>query len=90
MLTCKEASLLISEQMDNKLAWRKRIALRIHVSLCHRCSKYLQDLKKLRVFIQKSVKHCAGSNLNAMKLSDQERNRINAALKAVSKPDDNI
>jgi hypothetical protein len=90
MLTCKEASSLISEQMDNKLAWRKRMALRIHVILCHRCVKYMQDLKKLREFIKNSVKHDAGSNLDTTKLSDHERNRINAVLKSVSKPDDNM
>ena len=55
MLNCKEASLLASKQMDSKLTWRELIALRLHVSLCDLCSRYLNDLKKLHLIMRKTA-----------------------------------
>lgn len=88
MLTCKEASLLASKQMDVKLTWRERIALRLHVGMCDMCNRYLKDLKKLRMFLQKAGATDALGSLDTYKLSEQDRTRIQQALHAECHPDE--
>lgn len=88
MLTCKEASLLASKQMDVKLTWRERIALRLHVGMCDLCSRYLKDLKKLRMFLQKAGATDALGSLDSYKLPEQDRVRIQQALHAECHPDE--
>ncbi|CAG7855963.1 hypothetical protein MCAMS1_00289 [biofilm metagenome] len=83
MLTCKEASLLASKQMDVKLTWRERIALRLHIGLCDMCGRYVKDLKKLRMFLKKTgASSDALASLDTYKLSEQDRGRIQQALHA--------
>jgi hypothetical protein len=80
MLTCKEASLLVSKQMDVKLIWRERMALRLHVGMCDLCRRYMKDLKMLRIFLQKTgITHASGL-LDTYKLSEHDRSRIQQAL----------
>jgi hypothetical protein len=80
MLNCKEASLLASKQMDSKLTWRERIGLRLHVSLCDLCSRYLKDLNQLRVIMRKTPMEEASALPETIKLSEQDRLRIHNAL----------
>ncbi len=88
MLTCKEASLLASKQMDVKLTWRERIALRLHLGMCDLCGRYMKDLKKLRLFLQKAGATDALGSLDSYKLSEQDRARIQHALHAECHPDE--
>lgn len=88
MLTCKEASLLASKQMDVKLTWRERIALRLHLGMCDLCGRYMKDLKKLRLFLQKAGVTDALALLDTYKLSEQDRARIQHALQAECRPDE--
>ncbi len=48
MLSCKEASRLMSEALDRKLAVRERIALRMHVVICAGCTRVEKQLAFLR------------------------------------------
>lgn len=88
MLTCKEASLLTSKQMDVKLTWQQRIALRLHLGMCDLCGRYMKDLKKLRIFLQKADATDTLSSLEIYKLSEQDRTRIQQALHAECHPDE--
>lgn len=85
MLTCKEASFLASKKMDSKLAWRERVALRLHVSICKLCRRYLKGLEKLRKIMRK-----AGGSGNTylpdtVRLSVQDRKRIEQVLQETAK-----
>ena len=40
MLSCKEATRRVSEGLDRKLPFWRRIGLRLHVAMCRRCSRY--------------------------------------------------
>lgn len=48
MLTCKQASLLMSQEQDRRLRLRERIGLRLHVMICDACSNYRRQLAFLR------------------------------------------
>ena len=48
MLTCKEASRLSSEALDRKLGFRERVLLRMHLALCHACSRVNAQYQFLR------------------------------------------
>jgi hypothetical protein len=52
MLTCKQASHLVSERHDRKLSWRERIALRIHLWICNNCLRFEKQIK----YIQQAVR----------------------------------
>jgi predicted anti-sigma-YlaC factor YlaD len=56
MLTCKEASHLISKKLDVKLTWHENLGLWLHISLCSLCRRYLRDVKKLRSVIRAAGK----------------------------------
>lgn len=48
MLSCKEASRLVSEGLDRKLAMRERVTLRFHLMMCSGCTRVEKQLKFLR------------------------------------------
>ena len=48
MLTCKEASRLISEQLDRDLPIADRAALRVHLAICAACTRLTRQFDFLR------------------------------------------
>ena len=48
MLSCKEASRLMSEALDRKLALRERFALRFHIVICAGCTRVEKQFAFLR------------------------------------------
>ncbi|MCC7258284.1 MAG: zf-HC2 domain-containing protein [Gammaproteobacteria bacterium] len=37
MMSCREATELLSRSLDQPLPWRRRLALRLHLTLCSLC-----------------------------------------------------
>ena len=52
-LSCKEASRLISQSMDQKLTLTQRAALRVHLSVCEGCTRFGAHLHNLRGAMRK-------------------------------------
>lgn len=52
-LSCKEASRLISEEMDRRLSLTERIALRLHVRICDACTRFTRQVAFLRRALQR-------------------------------------
>ena len=52
MLSCKEASHLISEGLDRRLGFGERIALRVHLAICGACSNFSKQIAFLRKAVQ--------------------------------------
>lgn len=79
MLTCKDASRLISEGQDRKLGLRERIGLRFHLWMCNSCRLFDKQMDYLRKAVRRSW---AGGDFPAQKeLPPDARERIRQALK---------
>jgi len=48
MLSCKEATRLVSDSLDRKLPFRLLLPLRIHLLLCKFCNRYRKHLLFIR------------------------------------------
>ena len=47
MLSCKEATRLVSEGLDRELPFWRRMGLRLHVVMCRGCSRYTRQITAL-------------------------------------------
>ena len=47
-LTCKEASRLLSEGEDRRLALGERVRLRLHLLVCDACANFSRQVETLR------------------------------------------
>jgi len=48
MITCEEATRLMSESLDRKLPIGKRIGLRMHLLMCRLCPRFWRQMLLLR------------------------------------------
>jgi hypothetical protein len=48
MLSCKQASQLISQSLDRSLTLHERIALKLHLIICKYCKRFSQQVQTLR------------------------------------------
>ena len=48
MLTCKEATKLISQEQDRPLSIKERAALRLHLMMCSGCNNYNKQMEVIR------------------------------------------
>lgn len=53
MLTCKQASQLISQSLDHPLSLPNRIKLRLHLVMCDACCRFKRQLNQLRSALQR-------------------------------------
>lgn len=53
MITCKQASELISQSLDHPLSWSKRMQLRLHLLICRPCNRFKLQLNLLRTGLQR-------------------------------------
>lgn len=53
MLSCKQASQLISQSLDRKLSLRERIGVRLHLLICDVCTRFGKQLKLMRLYVQR-------------------------------------
>lgn len=48
MLSCKQATELMSQEQDRPLSLSERIGLRLHVWICDGCNNYRRQMEVLR------------------------------------------
>jgi hypothetical protein len=48
MLSCKEATELMSQEQDRPLSLAERLGLRLHMLICSACSNYRRQMSVLR------------------------------------------
>lgn len=81
MLTCKEASALVSESLDRRLPVRQRLALRWHLRMCDLCSRYKRHLLFMRETLRLYAKRIQeGSGPSPVALSEPSRLRLKSLL----------
>ncbi len=51
MLSCKEATRLVSEGLDRELPFWRRMSLRFHVVMCRGCSRYKRQITALNSLV---------------------------------------
>jgi hypothetical protein len=78
MLNCREATRLISQSLDAKLPWHRRLALRFHLLYCIWCRRYAAQLQFLRM----AARGLPPEALYApsAKLSSEEKEKMRARL----------
>ena len=53
MLTCKDASELLSQAQDRTLGLRERLALKLHLLICAGCTNFSRQLELIRVTLRR-------------------------------------
>ena len=78
MGSCKDISQQISDGMDRNLPLRKRLSIRLHLSMCKFCQRYEKQLHLLR----DSVGHYADPDANVVEksLSPAAKEKLEKAL----------
>lgn len=79
MLTCKDASHLISERLERPLGVRERWGLRLHLWLCANCRRFERQMALLRQALRKLGQR-AEAELQDRDLEPEARERIRQAL----------
>jgi hypothetical protein len=79
MLNCREATRLISQSMDARLPWHRRLAMRVHLLYCVWCRRYAAQLQ----FLRKATRELPPEALDAtaQKLSSEEKEKMRARIK---------
>ncbi len=80
MLTCKEASFLVSKNLDTHLSWHDRVVLRVHFLRCKICRSYARDINQLHELMRNHHIDVKSILPEHIKLSDLSRGRIKQAL----------
>lgn len=78
MPSCRDISQLVSASMDRNLPLRKRLSIRLHVSMCGFCRRYEKQLHLLR----EGVGHYADPEANVIEksLSPAAKEKLEKAL----------
>ena len=48
MLSCKEVTRLVSQDLDRRLPFGRRVALRVHLAICDGCTNFKKQMDILR------------------------------------------
>lgn len=78
MLTCKQATHLVSQRLDRNLSRRERFALRFHVWLCKNCRRFERQMHFMRQILHRGVRE--GQFPRNKSLPAQSKERIRQAL----------
>lgn len=79
MLTCKDASRLVSERQERKLGFRERLGLRIHLWMCAQCRRFEQQIQLLRRALQR-ISAQTDVEVQTTSLAPEARDRIRKAI----------
>jgi hypothetical protein len=79
MLNCRQATRLISQSLDAKLPWHRRLQMKVHLLYCVWCRRYAAQLK----FLRRATRELPPEALDAapQKLSSEGKEQMNARLK---------
>lgn len=75
MTSCQQTMELISKQMDEPIACRQRLALRMHLLLCAACREFKSGVESQRQLLRAEL-----SNDQEYRLSEEAKSRIRAFI----------
>jgi hypothetical protein len=74
MLSCKQASQLISQSLEQPLAMRERFALKLHLFICKYCRRFRQQLQAIGVALKLTAR--AIENDDTIKMPSETKQRL--------------
>jgi len=80
MLTCKEASKLVSQSLDRPLTLSDRIKLQFHLFICDACKRFNAQIFQLRAALNSLVKYAESDTTVTLPL--EARVRITKTLES--------
>lgn len=80
MLNCREMTRLVTQSMDERLPWSKRLAVGFHLLICSSCRGFERQMQALRRWIGALRGDDAGGELISAKLPDAAREKMKEAL----------
>lgn len=78
MLTCKQASQLISQSLDRPLSLSSRVKLRFHLFICDACTRFNRQLGQLRMAVHRMRQDT--ENDHSIELPADAKARITSAV----------
>ena len=78
MLTCKQASQIISQSLDNPLSWSDRMRLKFHLFICDACTHFNKQLRLIKNAVQRMKLET--ENDASIQLTVDAKARINQAI----------
>ncbi len=78
MLSCKKASVLISQSLERELTKPERWSLKFHLMICKYCKRFQQQISIINKTL-KNFRHETEHNTE-LTLSDEARSRIQKAI----------
>ncbi len=80
MLSCKEVTKLVSENLDRGLPLWRRLGLRLHVAMCKGCSAYRRQIESLSKLVSDHYLSAPGVE-RSDSLPDDALERIKESLR---------
>lgn len=74
MMSCKEASRLLSQSQERRGTLKQRLGLRLHLAFCAACRQFSRHLNLLRAGVRQLGRNI--ENDEGLRLSDQAHQRI--------------
>ena len=74
MLSCRQASQLLSQSLDRRLSWQERTGLRLHLMICDVCRRFGRQLLIMRKAVRLLVSDAEHDR--QIRLPDEARERI--------------
>ena len=78
MMTCQQASQLLSQSLDRRLSRMERFRLRFHLLICRTCTRFGQQMLSLAKAIRQQVSLMEQNE--EIKLSEEAVKRITQAI----------
>lgn len=63
MLSCKELTELATDYLEDDLAWRARLRIRVHLWMCGHCRRYVDQMRKVVALLKRLPTEPIPSNL---------------------------
>jgi len=77
MLSCKELTDRATEYLEQDLPWAQRLRVRVHLSMCRYCRRYLNQMRKVIKLLKQLPTEAVPPNLVEQLLPEfrQERDK---------------
>ncbi len=83
MISCRETARLLSESTVQRLPFRRRLALRFHLTMCDLCRRSARQLRAIEESVRRFGTMAADDKMAFLgSLSPEARDRIKGALKS--------